>query len=967
MLSPGAMTPMTIAPPLQEVAQLKVEQFNQLKADFKTRYGIGSPPPPGRDKVHERITALIKNIEQFDTYLGDDNDLSIIARHVENSHDSSISHEKLLSLERQIMERLHKQLNRYETTSLHLDLMKEVMGSDKHGESSTPSLNALSLEDEFEVVEDGLEALWEKFQAEAFTAKDVDVEALEAYLAGSVEGNGCSADLEELRDDMRRYGEEILDGDIEIEEAELEWCIMDLLKNDLISDNKKKTLQGYIQNQVALKELLGVLNMKSIRQWGWKRTNKGLPVAARRDIEGHYHMAVEEDLMDTLFLHCVAIGWAQKLKTCLSDYIRYMNRSNKRELSSADRKEHEFFLEMMPYEPPPPPEPKFCPELLGACPPLPPPLPDVWVMPKHKTKKKAPEAYPGPMCIAPPPPPPPFSVVMPPPPPPPPRMSKCHISETLDDERHCVYKRDFFMSRLPTVDGCRPKTVPSEEVQANLIKVLAAELKLRAAFDGQPTCTAVEFHSLATALPHQTALTVLKFLGVPEVFTDFFARYLAADMNIGPSSHGTRDRVLTRACGVPERHGLELLFTEAVMFFAELAVLKKVGLPMYRLGPKCYFVGTEAQSEVVAKELASFSQHTKLDFDDVSVQSEHLDIGFLELSDNAPTVMQSAVDAYARRVKKQLLAQTTVFDWIRVWNSTIGTYAAHLFGPLVDMFGKDHLQSVKVAYHQIFNLVFENELGLTNHLQGMLRARSYFALTSSPLALEAIIYLPQSFGGLGVKSPFVALNLARNMDCDANSMIKDYFDTETRYYDAALKNWSALSQDDVTKKHAAVFPDGNDQAISASRDADSGPTTFMTKEALTRHREYARFPHLPPGLHRDYIYSMPRSCPGALRIPCILDLYQALLNETVDDVFVSERIKDEVRESGPCKRWGKLSKEDQWVLMMYGDECLERFGGLDIWCERFVPQIAMAMCRGVEGLGDIDELTSYGSDMSSVP
>ncbi|KAF3032442.1 hypothetical protein E8E11_001632 [Didymella keratinophila] len=925
------MTPMTIASPLREVAELKVEQFNQLKEDFKARYGIGSPPRVGNE-LHERIKTLIKNIEQFDTYLEDDDDLSIIARHVENLHDSSMSHEKLLSLEKQIMEKLHKQLSRYETTSLHLDLMKEVMESGKTDCSPTSSLNALSLEDDFELVEGGLEALWEKFEAESFTAKDVDVEALEEYLANLMKDNGYAADLEELRDDMRRYGEDILDGEIEIEEPELEWCIMDLLKNDLVAKDKKKTLEGYIQNQVAVKELLGVLNMKSIRQWKWKHTGKGLPVTARQDVEGQYHITVEEDLVDTLFLHCVAIGWAQKLKTCLSDYVRYMDRTKGRETSLADCREQEFFLQMMPYEPPPPPEPEPCPEKPGCTllPPPPPPgmgfPPGFVVMPsslKKKAKKKIPKAYPAPVFIAPPP---------PPPPPPPGRMSiYSSASDTLDNERLRVYKRDFLMSRLPTVDGCRPKIVPSEDVQAHLIKVLAAEIKLRAAFDGQPTCSVVDFHSLASALPHQTSLTALKFLGVPEAFIDFFARYLAADLNIGPSVRGTRDRVLTRACGVPDRHGLEILFTEAVMFFAELAVFKKTGLPMYRLGSRCYFVGTDKQNEVVAQELAGFSQHTKLEFDDVSVQPERLQIGLLELSGNAPVIMQSAVETYAHHVKSRLSASTTVFDWIRVWNSTAGTYAAHLFGPLVDLFGQDHLQSVKASYHEMFNIIFGSGSGLTSHVQDMLRARSEFARTSSPLALEAIIYLPQSFGGLGVKSPFVALNLDGKIDCDAEDMIKDYLDTETKYYDAALENWSALTPDNITKKHAAVFPDGNDDAIAASRDPDSDPTAFMTKEALTRHREYALFFHLPHRLLHDYNFCAPPPPPSYVHLPNLLGLYRALLNTSGEDVIVSERIKEEVRESGPCKRWEKLSREDQWVLMMYGDECLGRFGGLDVW------------------------------------
>ncbi|KAF1931360.1 uncharacterized protein M421DRAFT_418000 [Didymella exigua CBS 183.55] len=972
MLTSSVMTPMAINPPLRGVVELKINQFNELKEDFKARYGIGTPGPTNVN-LFERIATLIRNIKQYDSYLEVDDDLTIISRYVENVHDSAISHEKLVSLEKQIMNKLYKQFNRYETTALHFDLMKEVIESAQPGRSPSSGLNALSLEDDFEVVEDGLEALWEKFEAEAFTAKDVDVEALEAYLAGIMESNGSSEDLDELRDDMRRYGEDILDGEGEIDEDVLEWCIMDLLENDLLSDEKKKTLEGYIQSQVAVKELLGVLNMKSIRQWSWKCTNKGIPVTAHQDAEGQYHIIVDEDLIDTLFLHCVAVGWAQKLKTCLSDYIRYTDRNNRRSLSSADRKEQEFFLETMPFEPPPPP-PEPCPEVLECpLPPPPPPPPNVgfppgmWAIPpyaKNKMKKKIPKAYPGPMCVVPPPPPLPFPIGAPPPPPPPP-MSIFHMSpDTLDNERHRAYKAYFFMSRLPSEDGCRPKVVPSQEVQANLIKTLAAEIKLRAVFDDQPICSVVDFHSLTTALPHETVLETLKFLGVPKVLTDFFARYLAVKLNIGPSVRGTRDRVLTRACGVPERHGLELLFTEAVMFFAELAVMKKVGLPMYRLGSRCYFVGTEEHSDAALQELAIFAQHTKLEFDDVSVQPEHLHIGFLELSADALTINQSAVENYALRIKKQLAAQTNVYDWVRIWNSTVGTYAAHLFGPLIDLFGKDHLCLVKAAYHKIFGIVFESGTDLTDHVRRMLCTRSDFARTILPLTLEAIIYLPQSFGGLGVQNPLIPLNLARNVHAEPDAAIKKYLDVEAKYHDAALRNWSTLTPDNITKKHAAVFAGSNDHAIASSRGADSSPIAFMTKEALTRHREYTLFPHLPYTLLHEYDQLFTRFPLQNPQIPHLLGLYQALLNEPTDNVIASERIRDEAREYGLCKRWEELSKEDQWVLTMYGDECLERFGGLDVWCERYVPMIAMAMVRGVEGR--VYEDGSSCSNMSSV-
>ncbi|KAJ4983830.1 hypothetical protein SVAN01_10693 [Stagonosporopsis vannaccii] len=1006
------MTPITIAPPLREVAALKIAEFEQLKHDFKTRYGIGSPHPADVS-VRERLAALIKDIQRFDAYLEEDDDLTIIASYVEQAGDDScMSDDKLLKYEAKVLEKLHKRMNRYDATSLHLVMVREAMSAAPSVKASNTGIDTLSLDD-FEVVDNKLELLWEEFEAQAFTDKDIDVDALETYLTGLLEGNGSLSSLSRLRDNMRRYGEEVLDGEADIEEDELEWCIMDLLKNDLVNEETKKTLEKYIQNQVAIKELLGVLNMKSIRDWNWKKGDKGLPVTARQDVEGRYHVAIEEDIIDMLFLHCTAIGWAQKLKGCLSDYFRYLDLVYKRHLTLEESQEREFFLEMMPPESPPDSPPDSPDYRIHACsppPPPPPPLPaanwgfrhGVYVtsnvpLPTRKRGKKKnskimhepfavlpppPPPPPPPMMIPPPPPPPmhmmippppppPMPVVIMPPPPPPPGCAMApmppilSILETVDDERHRVYKRDFFMSRLPTQNGCRPKVTSVEEVQANLIKTMAAEIKVRSALDGQVSCSVIDFHSLATALPHKTVLVVMKVLGVPEVFLDFFARFLGADLNIGPSVRGTRDRVRARACGVPERHGMELLFTEAVMFFAELAVSEKTGSHLYRLGSRCYFVGSEEQNDQALQELATFSRHTNLDFDDVLPQPGRVDIGFLQLSGDAVVIKDSQVKAFASRVKKQLAAQSTVYDWVRVWNNMIGTYAAHLFGPLIDLFGRPHFEAVKAAYKRIFDTIFEGS-NLTDHIRSMLRARSDFALNTSPLALEAFIYLPFSFGGLGVKNPLITLNLARNIVSDSASIINDYREVEQQYHQTALTNWSALDSTHITKKLLHVFA-ANDDAINASLGPWAGdpnfPTPFLSLPNLTRHRDYALYPHLPPSLlHPTSPFPIPPP-PDNLHIPYPLGLYQTLLNAPVETISASERLRQETRDCGSMKRWDQLESQERWVLAMYGEECLDVFGSLDVWCERYVPGVCVVLLKGLGENGDDD---GTESDMTSV-
>jgi hypothetical protein len=183
--------------------------------------------------------------------------------------------------------------------------------------------------------------------------------------------------------------------------------------------------------------------------------------------------------------------------------------------------------------PPPPP--------MRTMPPPPPPLPYLPIRLKSKKTRQSPFWPAGPPC----------------PPCPPP-------DKTIAETRHNQYTGEYFMSRLPVQNGCTSKTTPSEVVQANLIKTLAVETKLREAFDGQAYTGYAHFKSLAASLPHQTILTVLKFIGIPEALLEFFDRFLSAKVNVGSAVRGAPDRILSRARGVPEGHTLEVFFSEAI-------------------------------------------------------------------------------------------------------------------------------------------------------------------------------------------------------------------------------------------------------------------------------------------------------------------------------------------------------------------------------------------------------------------
>jgi hypothetical protein len=420
-----------------------------------------------------------------------------------------------------------------------------------------------------------------------------------------------------------------------------------------------------------------------------------------------------------------------------------------------------------------------------------------------------------------------------PPPPPPPAF---YGAPNLNDERHRNYTRHFFLARLPNRNGCTPSSVSQDETQAVLLKTLAAELRLHEAFDGSVHGMTANFEAFASSLPHQTILTVLKFLGVPQRWLEFFTRFLSVPLNMGPIVRGTSDQILTRERGVPLGNGFESFFGEAILFFLDLVAHQKTGAYLFRLRDKCFFVGKEEQRNIAITETHNFAKVMGLTVqttDNLAAKP----IGLLRLADCRDAKAEhktfwidtAGVDTYALRVKKQLDACSTALSWIRTWNSTIGTYASHLFGPLANVFGKAHVDAVTKAYNRIHDLIFDDS-NLTAHVKTLLATHLGRPLTDPPLALEAIMYLPLAYGGLGVKNPYVTLNLARDMPEHPGQGLDKYLEHERKYYELAEANFNRMTPEKRAEKLSLIFHDDKAR-IATVFGADVDLTKFLTFEA----------------------------------------------------------------------------------------------------------------------------------------
>lgn len=931
-----------ISSELVQASQLKIEELTRTKESFEKRYRDITATNDANYDTLQRVTALLDQIKTFDPYLEKQDDLLIISRYLEQAKDDrSVSQAKLKKFEEQLLNKIATHQNCLDISWLHAELLKEAIDARPSSTSVAAKLEKVSLEDEFEMVEQELDEEHEKFEKNTFSSSQINVEEFEKYLATLFEDAACQQALDILREDIELFGDCFISGAREMNDEDVEWCIRDLLERRSLSDEHITKLQGFLSSPAALRELRSTLNMKSVRHWNWNNAERGLPVTARLNSDGRYRIVIDEDILDVIFLHTLAIGWSTKLKEYLTNMASTINVWRRNSMPTLDYlSKREYYL-MRPRagrkpiqqtvctmcHPAPIPQP---PPMIMSGPPPPPPPPQAYYLPPSRTnmgykpKKKA-------------------------------KTQRFPLyGGSLSDEQHRFYMQEFFLARLPRREGSLPEVTSTNETQAQLLKHLATEARIRHALDGELHGISVSFESFPESLPHQTILTALKFIGFSQGWLDVFTRFLQAPLNMGPLVRGASDRVLNRTAGVPENHGMELFMGELLLFFFDFAVNQKTGRSLYRLGHRGYFTGTQKQVNEARSCILEIGKTMGLNVLCTSLSDGP--IGFLKVcaeKDTAVTltIQNGLVDEYAQRVKKQLGACTTVFHWIQVWNATMGTYAAHLFGPLANVFGSSHLEAVTQAYNRMNEIIF-GDSNLTEYCNQLLTSHLGSKLTLPPLSLEAFIYLPTAYGGLGVKNPYIKLNISREMNEHPHSNMQSYINAEKEYYQAAKAAFENKKQDVRERQIVTIFGE-NKESIAAAFGPD-GQNTFFTFEEMIKHRETLCYPACPQPFLKTIL------------VPNLVAIFNTMLEEPTDHIDCNEQVLDKLRDlcgTNRMKRWFNLCGEDRWVLQMYSEECFERYDSLEMWNRQSVPLEVLDLIRGDDDDDGSDDYSSV-SDMT---
>ncbi|KAF9886338.1 hypothetical protein FE257_011597 [Aspergillus nanangensis] len=520
--------------------------------------------------------------------------------------------------------------------------------------------------------------------------------------------------------------------------------------------------------------------------------------------------------------------------------------------------------------------------------------------------------------------------------------------DSVNLDRFKVYKRDYFMTQLPSsVDDDTPdyddeasmsRTHPAKargkqaiDTKHSLLHLLITESIVQTTLHGQFTVLRSDFKWFGPSMPHETMMIVLEYFGVPQDWLEFFKTFLKCPIKF--VQDGPDASVQTRQCGVPMSHTLSTCFGEAVLFCMDYAVNQCTdGANLYRLHDDFWFWGHEDSCILAWNAMTEFARVMGLEFNEEktgtvrlkrktdnetrgdtytaqpncnSPNQESNDLqknplptgeirwGFLKLDPDQGRFIidQGQVDDHISELQRQLSACTSVFSWVQAWNSYFGRFFANNFAKPAMCFGRSHIDMAISTLSRIERSLFpDSPSGVTGHLRNMVADR--FDVQDLP---EAFFYFPVELGGLELLNPYVSLLLIReNIKQSSHGRLQKAFIKDLEDYDAAKERFHKYY--------------GSSQ-------------TFMTMEEFTKHAEEYSWNLL--NAYRD-LTRKPEEV--SINQTPALQRYQTLLS---------------VGDSGSCSSisgdWDAMTPYWRWIAEVYQGEMVKRYGSLAAVSREFMP------------------------------
>ncbi|KAL4793739.1 hypothetical protein BDV19DRAFT_379966 [Aspergillus venezuelensis] len=955
---------------LQHITDAKLEELSNKRQVFLDRKAAALRESESLGSPLESLRVLSKGVKNcFDISVKDDGrvsdtshsnrslviELSNLDRFLKQAeYDPAISTDTLDRWRHSLLSILDVQTLKYEYATLFAQLTMEWLAVKKTPKSSGDATKP----DDFEKLASArkLESR-RKWEDHVFIPADCDAVEINTFLhelfgpssnapdqsfESQEDAKSVAKALETLRDKVTRF-EISLSGSSHFNTSSLQWVIEGLLNSDLPTEKQRSVLREFRQDHTVLSELADVLNMRlaALHSWSW---GAEVGVEQRRQLNGSYHIHLQEDLIQMIFLQYLGVKWSVFFKGAFKGFRATKNvwKSPRSSVSAHDQKRRLFFLDdgrsknslqmvrecvhRSAY---------FVSQLMdneyqvrkneeG----------EIEAQPHAKRGRAKQSAVRVPMALQQQP-----AARMAAPRA---RFMSAAVAEQMEAEESDDGESDDEDMGFGLFDGddnadadqtyqtshAQGVMRPDNQMQArqNLLLLLGADITINKRLYEDITCFRTQYQSLYPSLPHLTILEVLKFFGLSEKWVKFFEKFLAAPLKF-VDEPDSEPRLRRR--GTPASHVLSDVFGEITLFCLDYMINKETkGEALWRVNDDMWFWSRSPDTTLGAWEaIQKFNRVMGLPLGDDKSGSAYISInknpsaqiqslptgrirwGMLYLNSESGRfeIDQEMVDDNIKELKRQLEdKEGSIFGWIQAWNTFASTFFTYNFGTPANCFGQEHVDMMLQTHERLQREIFSrHEAGtgdrsVITYLRDTIRSR--FGNTSIP---DGYFFLPIDLGGLELSSSFInLLGLRDSVAISPDSLLDDFFKREQDAYASTKRRYASKDKDRLIAKFSGFRP----------QDID----TFLPFDEYIRHREYL-----------DYGFSgqLVNVYDNLLRRPT----QQQIQYDNTGPVSVGlAQLRGQGGLSGISANWEVMTPYWRWVAQLYGPEIIERFGGFNV-------------------------------------
>ena len=741
----------------------------------------------------------------------------------------------------------------------------------------------------------------------------------------------------------------------------LKYTIEGLVASDLLTEDKRNVLKGFLENHVILGEIADVLNMRlaGLDEWSW---GGAVQLEERRQLNGHFNIYMHEDLLQAIFLQYIGVQWSVAWKDCLKDFQHEKGvwKSPQSSITTKEKKRREYFLgpqsysqglstierklyrkRFFVYQLYDFPEQSYAAEqgaeeadfeesVPAACQQLPVQARQSSAVTttatrSGRTMQTARKSTGG-------------------------KAPRKQMASRAA-RRVAPAQYDWEAEEDDDADDDPDQAKNSMENKQRLLHLFSTKILMETKLHGEITTFRSQIDSLLPSLPHVTILTVLAYLGVSKKWINFFKTFLEAPLQFVDDQDSQPRK---RMRGTPGAHVLSEVFSEVVLFCLDYQINSVTkGNLLWRMGDDFWFWSRDHAACIEAwSKISNFMKSVGLTLNEKRTGSAYMvqkkgqsdgfssvDIGnklphgqirwgMLLLNPNTGRfeIDQAMVDKHIDEMARQLEdKKDSIFAWIQGWNTYATTFFTTNFGKPANCFGRRHVDMMLATHERIQRQIFSSSSSVRNldasnehgsvveFLRQCIEER--FGITDVP---DGYFFFPSELGGLDVRSPFIGLISKRESTYESpEKEIDKFLTSEKDGYLAAKKRFEDGDIDD------SRFDD-SDRDFKPDK-----PDTFFSFEEYSRYREV-----LDDNLRHVY--------QQLLHVPAEHNLEP----DNHGDVMTAlNALANQQNLGGISANWYTMAPYWKWVSQLYGPEMVRRFGGFRIVDPGLLPTGMVSLLR----------------------